>query len=296
MITSINKLLRKIIDRILGPYLTAETKIQTAQIPAVNRQLQILLALKYKELAEKRSTLPKFADVEFRSFSQNGEDGILHYIFSLVGTTNKKAVEICAGNGQESNTANLIINQGFEALLFDGDEKNIKTASEFYRRSKDTFIFPPKIVHAWITAENINDLIRQHGMSGDIDLLSLDIDGMDYWVLKAVTACRPRVIVLEYHEEFGFEAITVPYEANFRRESKDMRYFGASLPAFVKLLKEKGYRLVGANRQKFNAFFLRDDTGTKIFPEVSIESCMRNSDPKDYGLLQELKNYPFEKI
>lgn len=294
MTPSINKLLRKIIDRILGPYLTSDTKIQTAHIPAINRQLQILLKLKYQELLTAKKPLPQFTDVEFRSFSQNGEDGILHYIFSLIGTASKKAVEICAGNGKESNTANLIINHGFAALLFDGDEKNIKTATEFYEHNKDTFIFPPKIVHAWITAENINDLITQNGFTGEIDLLSLDIDGMDYWILKAIKVCTPRVIVLEYHEEFGFEPVTVPYDANFRR-GKEMRYFGASLPAFVKSLKAKGYRLVGANRQKFNAFFLSTDTAPDVLPEVSIESCMRSANPKDYPLLEELKNYPFEQ-
>ena len=293
----LRKYLRKITDRILAPYLDAQGKMYMQQIPALNQATQLLLKLAYQELARSRKPLPGFGDVEFRSFSQNGEDGILLYIFSLIGTTNKKAVEIGCGNGLENNTANLIINHGWRGLLIDGDAKNIAHAKEFYAHSRDTFITPPNTLHAWVTRENINRLMTEHGMSGEIDLLSLDIDGMDYWIWEALTAVSPRVVILEYHEEFGHEPITVPYDPQFNRMKQDPRYHGASLPAFVKLAHAKGYRLVGSNLQKFNALFLRHDTGVDVFPEIPFTACMRDTDPNHYTLVNDLlKTYPLERI
>lgn len=287
------KFLRKIVDQIIGPYFSRDTKIQTGLVPAVNKQLQIMLMLKYQEILAAGKSLPKFIDTEFRAFSQNGEDGILLYIFSLVGMQTRIAVEVCAGNGIESNSANLIVNHGFNGLLFDGDKKNIQTARDFFNHSKDTFVSPPKIVKAWITKDNINDLIEENGINGEIDLLSLDMDGVDYWIWKATNVINPRVVVVEYHEELGTDPITVPYADNFRKQGT---YFGASLPAFTKLAKEKGYRLVGANRQKFNGFYLRNDISPEIFPEVSVGSCLRQNKPEDYTLVQELKGHEFTKV
>jgi hypothetical protein len=290
------KYLRKIIDQILAPYLSRETKFNAAQIPSLNQATQILLRLKYQELARAKAPLPKFEDVEFRCFSQNGEDGILLYIFSLIDTTNKKLVEIGCGNGLENNSANLIVNHGWHGLLFDGNQKNISSAKDFYNHSKDTFVNPPQTIKAWVTKENINQLITENNFKDQIDLLSLDIDGMDYWIWQALEVIEPRVVVLEYHEEFGTESVTVPYNQGFQKESENPRYFGASLPAFVKLAKEKGYRLVGCNHQKFNAFFIKDNAGQSVLPEVKFETCLRKQKATDYTLLQKLSQYPFQKI
>ena len=98
---------------------------------------------------------------------------------------------------------------------------------------------------------------------------------MDYWVWKALTAVEPRVVVAEYHNALGERSITVPYKADFDRYDIHPLYTGASLPAFVKLAKEKGYRLVGCNRYGFNAFFIKNGTGEEIFPEVSAQDCLR---------------------
>lgn len=237
---------------------------------------QILLFLKYKELHSLNLPLPKFEDVEFRAFSQNGEDGILLYIFAIIGTTNKKCIEMCAADGLECNTANLIINHGWEGLLFDGRRELVRRGRKFYVSCADTFSWPPKQVHAWITVENVNSLIKENGFGGDIDLLSLDMDGVDYWIWKAIDCINPRVIVLEYNNLLGPNlSVTVPYTAEFRADIKDeqMDYFGASLAAFVKLSKQKGYRLVGCERYGFNAFFVRTGIGEEELPEISASSC-----------------------
>ena len=240
-------------------------------------QGQILLKLAYKQLAQNENTLPSFEEVEFRCHSQNGEDGILLYVFSLLGTTNRKCVEIAAGDGIQNNTANLIINHGWYGLLIHGNEELIGVARKYYASHPDTFALPPQIVHAWVTADNVNQLVAENGFGGEIDLLSLDIDGVDWWIWKALTCARPRVVVAEVQCICGPEdSVTVPYRPDFKAEYVGGFgvYSGGSLSAFVKLAREKGYRLVGVQRYGFNAFFVRDDLGVRVFPEASVEEYL----------------------
>jgi hypothetical protein len=242
----------------------------------VDRGTQQLLASMYRSSFEKSHHVFGLDEVEFRNYSQNGEDGILWYIFSLLGTVNKRCVEICAGDGIECNSANLIINHGWTGLLFDGDEGHIKKGREYYGKHPDTFIYPPKLVQVWITVENVNQIITSNGFNGEIDLLSLDLDGVDYWIWNAIEAISPRVVVAETQAIWGCESsVTVPYRPDFKTECFNGFgiYSGASLPAFVKLGKKKGYRLVGCQRYGFNAFFVRDDVGQDIFPEIAAASC-----------------------
>jgi hypothetical protein len=263
------------------PLLDWEERKKIDEIGAVDKATQILLSLKYRELVRNHSPLPSLADIQFRSYSQNGEDGILLYIFSLIGTTNKRVAEICAGNGIECNAANLIVNHRWDGLLFDGDENSIQQGTGFYARHKDTNWLRPRLVHAWITADNINELIRGNGFDGEIDLLGLDLDGMDYWIWKAIDCISPRVVVLEYNWVWGAErAVTIPYSRDFVNTDpggvaggNGWIYFGASLPAFVKLGREKGYRLVGCEAWGFNAFFVRDDIGADLLPEIDAAAC-----------------------
>lgn len=231
-------------------------------------------------------------DYGFSTFSQHEEDGILLYIFSLIGTTNKKCVEVCAGNGIESNTANLIVNHFWDGLLFDGDLKNIEIANKFFTAHKNTNIYPPKVIHAWIDRENINTLIKDNGYQGEIDLFSLDIDGIDYYILENLNIILPRVIVLEINHLIGFEkAQTVPYDKHFKAEfTKDgSDYAGASLMAFVKLAKEKGYRFVGTNRFATNAFFIRNDIKNDKLEEVNDTSIYFTHPRVIYGMNERYK-------
>lgn len=286
------KLLTKLRGFLIEPILQQLEHTRRQKTPGVNKGTQIVLSLKYKELKELKCSLPTFDEVGFRLYSQNDEDGILLYIFSLIGTTNKKCVEICAGDGIECNTANLIINHGWIGLLFDGDEKRIQRGKAFYSQCRDTYNYPPSLTHAWITAENVNSLIANQGFTGELDLLSIDLDGIDYWVWKAIECINPRVVVTEYNDILGPDkALTIPYRPDFRIEEYDVNkgihpsYCGASLPAFVKLAKEKGYRLVGCNRYGFNAFFVQDGIGEELLPEVSIHSCF-NHPKTQFGIKQ----------
>ena len=239
---------------------------------------QVMLAQLYRDAAARKGPLPTFRDAEFRCFSQFGEDGILLFLFSVLGTTNRRVIEICASDGIECNAANLIVNHGWEGLLFDGDAQALERGRAFYRDCPATNLLPPALVSAWITAENVNALIEENGFAGEVDLFSLDMDGVDYWIWKAITAFSPRVIVLEYNNLWGpDDSVTAPYVADFSWASASEAPRGASLAAFVKLGREKGYRLVGCHRYGFNAFLVRNDLGAEVFPEVSVASCMENA-------------------
>jgi hypothetical protein len=259
-----------------------ELRSEIAEISTIARELrnsadeteqliQVLLRQQYRDHADRGGHMPDFAEVEFRCHSQNGEDGILLYIFSLIGATNRKALEICAGDGTQCNAANLVLNHGFSGLLFDGNPKLIERGRAFYTAHPNTCIRPPQLVAAWITAETINDQVAMHGFGGDIDLLSLDIDGNDYWIWKALTVVRPRVVVLEFNASCGPEvAATMSYKPDYRLDYSVMPYrCGASLAAFIKLGRAKGYRLVGIERLGFNAFFVHEGIGTDLLPEVT---------------------------
>lgn len=212
----------------------------------VDKGTQVLLSLRFKEMMHMGIPMPSFDEVGFRAYSENDEDGILLYIFTIIGVTNKHVVDIGAAGIQGSNTANLIINHGWVGLLIDGNEQAVKASQEFYASCRDTKNFPPTIVQAWVTAENINSLISEHGFIGEIDLLSIDIDGMDYWVWKAIECINPRAVVVEYLDIIGpNKALVVPYRPDFRRSDYDVNsrypnYVGASLPAFVKLASKGG--------------------------------------------------------
>lgn len=237
--------------------------------------MQVLLRLQYQQLRHGGYPQPELIDTEFRCFSQNGEDGILLYLFSVLGSTNRKVVEVGVSNGIECNAANLIINHSWQGLLIDGDPNQIATGRAFYAAHDNTRFGPPTMVASWVTAENIDGLISNHGFAGDVDLLSLDLDGVDYWIWRAIRCIRPRVVVLEFNAVLGPDrALTLPYDPEFRLDFSQQPYkCGGSLPAFVKLGHEKGYRLIGANALGFNAFFVRNDIGLDLLPELTPHEC-----------------------
>jgi hypothetical protein len=238
---------------------------------------QLLLTQHYQALARAGGPPPEFADVEFRAFSQNGEDGILLYLTALLGAGGRRILEICAGDGIQCNAANLIINHAWEGVLFDGDAENIARGMAFYAGHPDTFCLPPRLVHAWVTRENIDQLVRDNGFEGEIDVLSLDIDGNDYWIWEALEVVRPKIVVTETQCIWGSDrAVSVPYDPQFRTEFVQGFgvYSGASLPAFVKLADRKGYRLVGVQRLGFNAFFVRNGFGEDLLRRVEPAECL----------------------
>jgi hypothetical protein len=197
---------------------------------------------------------------EAKVFSQFREDGILQMIFDRIGVTDRRFVEFGIGNGRECCTANLSIHHGWSGLLMDGNPTDAAKAEAFYASRPE--IKPGQVLvrQAFITAENINDLLVAGGVTGTIDLLSLDIDGNDLWVWQAIGAIDPRVVVIEYNAAFGTDkSVSVVYDPAFERFAKHPSglYHGAALDALAAAGRKLGYVLIGCESAGVNAFFVK---------------------------------------
>lgn len=188
----------------------------------------------------------------FKLMSQNEEDGVLLALLRIAGVTTRKFVDIgCGSNG--GNSGLLASEFGWTGLMVDAREAGTE-------RCRERFLHNPnvKIECRFVTPDNIDALITEAGLAGEVDSFSLDIDSFDYWVFDAMTACNPRVLVLEYNGFFGPElSVTIPKDADLSDGPKG--YHGASLKALTKLAARKGYRLVACDEAGINAFFLRND-------------------------------------
>ncbi len=206
-------------------------------------------------------------------YSQSDEDGLLLFVFSLIGMKNRICVDIASGVPDGANSTNLIRNWGFTGFLFEENEDKVREATAFFS-SPETNVYPPQIKQGMVTAENVNDLLLSSQVSGEIDLFSLDMDGIDYWLWKSLHVIEPRVVICEFTPFWGPDkAVTIPYDPEFTRPHPN--YWGASLAAVVKLAHQKGYRLVGWNRYGYNAIFVRKGLGEDVLPEVSHHQCLK---------------------
>jgi hypothetical protein len=200
-----------------------------------------------------------FRKSEFRVFSQWGEDGLIQYLLRHVPIERHVFVEFGVENYTESNTRFLLTNNHWAGLIIDGSAENIAQV----RRDPIYWATNLKAENAFVTRENINDLISKNGVTGDIGLLSVDIDGNDYWVLEAIDVISPRIIICEYNSHFGSRAkVTIPYDPSFAREAAHFSkiYYGASIAALNALALRKGYSLVASNSAGNNVFFVRNDS------------------------------------
>lgn len=213
-------------------------------------------------------------NAEFKVFSQWGEDGIIQYLIHNIQLSNPVFVEFGVEDYTESNTRFLLMHDNWEGLVIDGGADNI----DKIKRSELYWRYRVNAIQAFITAENINDLINQNGVSGDIGSLSVDIDGNDYWVWKAIDCIHPDIVICEYNYRFGKEkAVTVPYNPNFVRGEAhySMVYYGASIAALVKLGNKKGYKLVAGNSNGNNLFFVLESKLNDKVTEISIDDAYR---------------------
>ena len=281
----LKKAIKGKIRQLLGiENLAMEQALQADSIKSVCQLEQKRLFFYYQNLVREKKYLPLINDVGFRVYSQTDEDGILLYIFSLIGMINKKCVDIAFASPFGANTTNLIRNWNWRGLLICGRNYEAEASNVFFAKNPNTFLAKPKIVNEWITAENVNEVLVQSGFSGEVDLFSLDIDGVDYWIWKNLEVIAPRVVVLEFQKDLGLKPLTVPYKPDFDRFDIDENFYGASLPAFVKLADKKGYRLVALNNLKFNAFFIKNGIAEDIIPTKSVEECLQGCEYNKSGL------------
>lgn len=202
-------------------------------------------------------------EAEFKVFSQWGEDGIIQYLINTIDVENKFFVEFGVEDYTESNTRFLLCNNNWNGFVMDGSLKNVE-----YIKNDDIYWqhnFEAKC--EFITKENINNLIKENCPFKNIGILSIDIDGVDYWVWKEINCINPAIVICEYNGIFGDQLkVTVPYDKNFYRTDKHYSnlYWGASLKAFIELGKEKGYQFIGGNSAGNNAFFVKNEYYSKV--------------------------------
>ncbi len=212
--------------------------------------------------------IASLADVEFRVSSQFGEDGIIEWLCQKIPGISRSFVEFGVENFAEANTRFLIENRGWRGLVMDGNQEYMRGLREqaLYWRHDLT------AVAALITAENINALITEHGFAGELGILSIDIDGNDYWVLDAIDCVNPVIVICEINGVFGdLRAVTVPYRPDFHRLEAHYsgQYFGCSLAALRLLCERRGYSFIGTNSNGVNAFFVRNDMAGTVLASLS---------------------------
>ncbi len=269
-------------------------KVRSRFNPSVQIK-QRQLFLEYQQNI-KSNSLPKISDTGFRVFSQFEEDGKLLFIFSVIGMTNKTFIEIGADDGINSNSANLYFNFGWHGLFIDGNKRSIERGKRFYAKYPHPYFYKPKFICDLVKRENINEIIKKGGYEGEIGLLSIDIDGNDYWVWDAISAVEAQVVIIETHNEFGMENIVVPYDPNYFYPGKHPIYHGASPIAMTNLAKKKGYRLVGANDLGFNFIFVKNGLADDLIPEVTVESVLQHRSVKeDHEKFLPIKDWEYIK-
>jgi predicted O-methyltransferase YrrM len=198
-------------------------------------------------------------------WSQSDEDGIIEEIFRRIGTASRSFVEFGVGDGRECNTLRLLV-EGWRGLWIELQPESC---------SRIRYLFADAIaqgrlefLESAVTAENIDRLIAgaRVAAAGELDLLSIDIDGNDYHVFRAIECVRPRVVVIEYNAKFPPPMDLVPpYEAGHAWDGSD--FMGASLQALANAAARRGYRLVGTNVTGVNAFFVRSDLAADRFAD-----------------------------
>jgi hypothetical protein len=213
-----------------------------------------------KQMAWRVASLPPNTDlarVGFGVFSQWDEDGILQYLIGNLPIVNKAFIEFGVENYEESNTRFLLLNDNWQGMVLDARQEDIR----YIQQDQIYWQYDLQAKCTWVTRENINELLRDAGFGEDVGLLSIDVDGNDYWIWESIKSIRPRIVVVEYNSLFGLRPIAVPYQQDFHRTTAHFSnlYFGSSLGALHFLARKKGYHLVGSNAWGNNAFFVRAD-------------------------------------
>jgi hypothetical protein len=262
MIKKIKRLLRFVSESYLKIKEVHEYLNNDLKSPKVNLgQIQA-------KLNNEKPKISRLSEVEFQVFSQWGDDGIIQYMISKLDIPNKVFIEFGVENYRESNTRFLLINNNWSGLVIDGSKDNIN----YIKNDLVSWAYDLHATHSFITKENINSLLNdflKKDYPKEIGILSIDIDGNDYWVWNEINVVNPIIVIAEYNAVLGKEkAWTIPYESDFYRLSKhaSYQYWGASLKCFCHLAESKGYYFVGCNSNGNNAYFIRKDKIAQFKP------------------------------
>jgi hypothetical protein len=207
---------------------------------------------------------PDLTAHELRVFSQNGEDGVLAELLRRTGTAPGFFVEFGAEDGSEGNTVFLATVLGWAGVYLEADAAAF--AALEHRHRGNTRV---RTMRAAVTAENVDALLAEAGVPEEPDVLSIDVDGNDYWIWRALRRHRPRIVVIEYNGALDPRSERVmPYDPGFRWDRT--AGYGASLGALERLAGEKGYRLAHTESAGVNAFFVREDLARDLPPLAAV--------------------------
>jgi len=202
---------------------------------------------------------------EFKVFSQWKDDGIIQFLINYLEIESKTFVEFGVQDYKEANTRFLLINDNWTGLIMDSSQANM----DFVERDEIYWKYNLLALTSFITCDNINSILKEHGFDDELGLLHIDIDGNDYWVWKAITVVSPVIVIIEYNSVYGkHQPWTVPYQADFYRTDAHHSnlYFGSSLLSLCDLALEKGYTFIGSNSNGNNAYFVRNDKVKDLQP------------------------------
>ena len=209
------------------------------------------------------SEIKNLSDADYKVFSQTGEDGIIDYLLYSLNIKVPKFVEIGVGDYRESNTRYIFQKNCSKGLIVDKNKNLEKKVSKIVKLWKGDLT----IIETAVTSENILHILNSNEFDNNLDVFSLDVDGIDYWILEVLPEKLSKIVILEYNPTFGSNLeITVPNLNDFDRKKYHYSFlcYGASLQAFIKLMNKKKYVFVGTNIACYNAFFVLESEINKL--------------------------------
>ena len=233
------------------------------------------------------SDLNKF---NYGIFSQFNEDSIIQFLIQNLEIQNKIFIEIGVENYEEANTRYLLENNNWEGMILDNSKENIS----FIKKQNYYWRYKLKAEKEFVNVENINGIIQKYKYPKNIGLLSIDVDGNDYWIWNAIKTINPDILVIEYNALFGVnKSLTIKYDANFKRPDVGIYkcLYGASLKALTELSDKKGYSLVATNLNGNNAFFVKNSLLNEKVYKQDYTTCYKENSFKEYvGENSEINN------
>lgn len=269
------KIIRKLLNRFFLRSLD-DIKIQKGKLFEVKIQKNLK---NFKNLNE----------VYFKVFSQDFEDGIIQYILKNLKILNIKFVEIGTQDYSESNTRYIFETMRCDGLIIDPYpylKKKIKSFCKIWQNNL-------KIHNDYISSENINKTLKKYSFDKDIDIFSLDIDGIDYWILNEIKPRISKIFIVEFNPYFGpHKEVTAPNIKKFDRFKYHPSGFcwGASLKAIINLMNRKGYYFIGTNRLNCNAFFILKELINKINIKLPNTKSLKDFTKAKFIVLKDKNN------
>lgn len=257
MTASMLKIVRQVLARVFG------ISPQLAMLQREIDENRVLAARVLINQIKSLGPLESITDAGFKVFSQWDDDGIIQYLVHHLAVEPKTFIEFGVQDYRESNTRFLLMNNNWTGLVIDARREYI----DYIVKDDIYWRYDLTAVCAFIDRDNINGIFVGNGFEGEIGILSIDIDGNDYWIWDAITVVEPVVVIIEYNSLFGDQrAITIPYEPKFDRTQAHYSNlcYGASLKALCLLAEKKGYEFIGSNSNGNNAYFVRKDKIGKL--------------------------------